>query len=46
MILRDANKINSAQYDALLRFYKDPKAIADDGILDLINTQIIYCRND
>lgn len=38
--LVSADKINSAQYDALLRFYKDPKAANDDGILDLINGQI------
>ena len=38
--LVSADKINSAQYDALLRFYKDPLARNDDNILDLINGQI------
>lgn len=38
--LRKADQINTAQYEALLRFYKDPKAADDDAILDLINGQI------
>ena len=38
--LVNADKINSAQYDALLRFYKDPDGANDDDILDLINGQI------
>jgi len=38
--LVNADKINSAQYDALLRFYKDPNAANDDEVLDLINGQI------
>ena len=42
--LRDANKINSAQYEALLRFYKDPKAANDDDILDLITAQIFIAE--
>ena len=42
--LKDANKINSAQYDALLRFYKDPKAPNDDDILDLISGQIFIAE--
>jgi hypothetical protein len=38
--LVNADKINSAQYDALLRFYKDPDTANDDDVLDLINGQI------
>jgi len=38
--LVSADKINSAQYDALLRFYKDPDVANDDDVLDLINGQI------
>jgi len=38
--LVSADKINSAQYDALLRFYKDPDTANDDDVLDLINGQI------
>ncbi|BAQ86224.1 hypothetical protein [uncultured Mediterranean phage uvMED] len=37
--LVNADKINSAQYDALLRFYKDPESF-DDEVLDLVNGQI------
>ena len=42
--LRDANKLNSAQYDALLRFYKDPTAIQDDETLDLISGQLFIAE--
>jgi len=42
--LRDANKLNSAQYDALLRFYKDPTAIQDDDALDLISGQLFIAE--
>ena len=35
--LKDANKLNGAQYDALLRFYK---ALPNDDVLDIINGQI------
>ena len=38
--LHKANKINSAQYEALLRLYNDPKAASDDAIFDEITAQI------
>lgn len=39
--LRKDNKINSAQYSALLRFYKDPKGKqTDDELYKIINSQL------
>ena len=39
------DKINSAQYDALIRFYKNPKARGDDEVFDIINHQL-FIAND
>ena len=39
--LRKEDKINSAQYSALLRFYKEPQKVADDDeIFKIINSQL------
>lgn len=38
--LHKSNKINSAQYEALLRLYNDPKAPSDDAVFNEITAQI------
>ena len=35
------DKLNSAQYGALIRFYKEPEKIADnDGVFEVVNSQL------
>lgn len=38
--LHKSNKINSAQYEALLRLYNDPKAPSDEAVFNEITAQI------